>query len=96
MGPRDALVRLYHNATHSLRNMLLRMSTRHESIARVEVGRRIRTAREAQGLSLRRFALMVGISYPYLSNVENGKQAPTVDMLERIARGLGMDIRDLF
>lgn len=64
--------------------------------ATVAVGKRIRELRKAQGMSLRKFALMVGISYPYLSNVETGKQSPTVDVLDRIAQGLDVDIRELF
>lgn len=63
---------------------------------RIEVGKRIRALREREGISLRKFALMVGVSYPYLSRVENGKQAATVDVLDKIARGLGVDIRELF
>ena len=39
---------------------------------------------------------MVGLSYPYLSRVENGKVAATIDVLERIAEGLDIPIRELF
>lgn len=64
--------------------------------ARELLGARIRKLRQAQGISLRKFALMIGMSYPYLSNVENAKQAVTIDGIERIAKGLDIDIRDLF
>lgn len=63
---------------------------------RIAFGKRVRRLREREGISLRKFALMVGVSYPYLSNVENGKQAVTIDVMDRIARGLGVEIRDLF
>ena len=64
--------------------------------ARIALGESIRRERERQGLSLRKFALMIGISYPYLCNVEHGKQAATIDAIDKIARGLGIEIRDLF
>lgn len=67
---------------------------RHE--ARIAFGARIRQMREAQGISLRKFALMIGISYPYLSNIETGRQAATIDVIDRIAQGLGVEIRELF
>ena len=63
---------------------------------RTRLGKRIRELREQQGFSLRKFALMVDLSYPYLSNIETGKQAATVDSLDKIARGLDVEIRDLF
>ena len=63
---------------------------------KVALGRRIRALRTAQGISLRKFALMVGIDYGYLSNIETGKANITVDLLAKIADGLEVDLRDLF
>ncbi|MBQ9005075.1 MAG: helix-turn-helix transcriptional regulator, partial [Atopobiaceae bacterium] len=56
----------------------------------------IRVRRDAEGLSLRAFGAMVGVSYPYLSRVENGEAAASVDVLLRIADGLGVPVGDLF
>lgn len=39
---------------------------------------------------------MTGIDYAYLSNIENGKANATVDVLAKIADGLGVTIKDLF
>ena len=66
------------------------------STTRISLGKRIRKLRKSQGISLRRFSLMVGLSYPYLSRVENGKVAATIDVLERIAEGLDVPIKELF
>ena len=60
------------------------------------VGRNIRTLREAQGLSLRRFALMVDMDYTYLCEIEKGKANATVDILAKIAAGLEVDPADFF
>lgn len=72
------------------------MDEQHSRIVRRELGFKIRELRKGQDISLRDFATMIGLSYPYLSNIENGKQAATVDTLDRIAQGLDVPIRDLF
>lgn len=63
---------------------------------RVRLGAKIRQRRKAAKLSLREFGLMTGIDYAYLSNIENGKANATVDVLAKIADGLGVTIKDLF
>lgn len=60
------------------------------------VGARIREIREAQGLSLRKLALMVGMDHGTLSKVENGKLNPSLNALTRICGGLGIDLFELF
>ena len=36
-----------------------------------------------------------GIKQPVLSEIENDKRNPSLKMLERIAKGLGCNVRDL-
>lgn len=60
------------------------------------LGKNVRNMRESEHISLRRFAKMVDMDYAYLSNIETGKANPTVDVLEKIANGLGCEIQDLF
>lgn len=62
---------------------------------RTELGAAIRKERLRQGFSTRGFAAMVGISPSYLHDVERGSSSPTVDMLEKIAAGLGVKVHDL-
>ncbi|WP_411161141.1 helix-turn-helix domain-containing protein [Eggerthella lenta] len=52
--------------------------------------------RVGQGLSVRKFALMVEMDYSHISAIENGRANATVDSLYKIANGLGVSIRDLF
>lgn len=59
------------------------------------VGRKIRRARQAGGVSVERFAMMVGIDRNYLRDVEYGRANPTVDILVRIADGLGCKVWEL-
>ena len=44
----------------------------------------------------RPLALMVGVSRQYLIDIENGRANPTVDVLERIAAGLDVQVALLF
>lgn len=39
---------------------------------------------------------MIGVSRLYLGNIESGAANPTVDVLERIADGLGTSVSALF
>jgi len=55
------------------------------------VGRMIREARQARGISLRALANQVGIHFSHLSKIENGKDLVGRDTLARIAEELGVD-----
>ena len=56
-----------------------------------DVGKMIREARQARGISLRALAGQVGIHYSHLSKIENGKDPIGRDSLARIAEELGVD-----
>lgn len=57
--------------------------------------RALRSARLAQGLSLRALSARVGMPYSTLSKLENGKMTMTYDKLIRLTLGLGIDLQDL-
>lgn len=44
---------------------------------------------------MRQLATMVGISNPYLSQIENGLRAPSEQVLNLIAESLGVPVEDL-
>ncbi len=56
------------------------------------IGRVIRQLRETAGLSQERLAERAGITYQYLSSVENGKENFTIGVLDALAKALDMDI----
>lgn len=62
---------------------------------KTQLGRKIRAARRAHGISVEKFALMVGIDRNYLRDVEYGRANPTVDILVKIAEGLDMQVWEL-
>lgn len=60
-----------------------------------KIGQRVREMREEQGLGKSEFALMIGISRPYLNRIEKGTANVTVKMLVRVAAGLDVSVLDL-
>jgi transcriptional regulator with XRE-family HTH domain len=65
-------------------------------IARKRVGLNLQRLRRAKGLSQEELSHRADIHQTYLSGVENGKRNASVDVLERIATGLGVDIEEVF
>lgn len=59
------------------------------------IGRRLRAARVAQGLSLEQLARLTGISAPALSLIETAKRDARVTTLARISRALRLPLADL-
>ena len=52
--------------------------------------------RTAKGLKLEAVAAVTGVSKSTLNNIENGKTSPTLANLEKIAKGLGCRIGELY
>ena len=63
---------------------------------RQSLGIRIRELRTAQGLSLRKLGLMVGMDYSYLFAIEHGTANATIDALVKIADGLDVELKEFF
>lgn len=61
-----------------------------------DVGKRIRTLRERQGLSLRALARRSGLSVNAISLIERGNNSPTVSSLHQLANALNVPIIDFF
>ena len=60
------------------------------------LGEIIRRQRELSELSMRQFAQMVGISNPYLSQIERGLREPSEKVVEAIAESLQVSADTLF
>jgi transcriptional regulator with XRE-family HTH domain len=63
--------------------------------AKTAIGRMVRLLRESAGLSQENLAEHAGMTYQYLSAVENGKENFTIGMLESIAAALGLTFPEL-
>ena len=57
-----------------------------------DMGDRLRQARRARGLSLRRLAEVVGVSPSLISQVETGRAKPSVNTLYALANELGVSL----
>lgn len=61
----------------------------------LRIGRAIRSYRESQSLTLEQLASKAGITYQYLSGVENGRENFTIGVLERLASALEVNLHKL-
>lgn len=63
---------------------------------KIALGGRIKALRKRLGWSQEHFAKRVGISTQYASNIERGKENPTLDSVLRLAESLKVTPSDLF
>jgi transcriptional regulator with XRE-family HTH domain len=63
---------------------------------RKEFGNRLRTIRLERKLSQERFAEFVGISVDFLSLIERGRNAPSFETIEHMAKKLRVPVMELF
>lgn len=58
---------------------------------RIGFGRAVARLRKEQGFSQETFALKCKIARTYMTGIESGKHNVSLDLMERIAKGLKMD-----
>ena len=59
------------------------------------LGQYIRELREEKDLSLREFAKRLGLSAPFVSDIELGRRFPSDEVLEKMAEVLAVSIEDI-
>jgi transcriptional regulator with XRE-family HTH domain len=59
------------------------------------LGRRLRERRSELGISQKEFAERLGLQRSYVGALERGERNPTLQSLEKLAAGLGVDPSDL-
>lgn len=59
------------------------------------LGQRIKKERLARGMTQRQLASAAGITVPYVSKIEAGKETPTEDKIGKIAVALRLDADEL-
>ena len=62
----------------------------------VDLGQRLKRMRLDNGWTLEDVSRRTGVARSTLSKIENGQMSPTYDVLQRITRGTGLDIVELF
>ena len=61
-----------------------------------DLGRRLKSVREASGLSQRELMRRTGVSNATISLIESGGPSPTVSMLKKILAGIPMSLTEFF
>ncbi|OWU86736.1 XRE family transcriptional regulator [Oceanicola sp. 22II-s10i] len=67
-----------------------------EQASRARMATRLRNLREAKGLTIQTVAERGGLAISTISKIERNLMAPTYDRFARLARGLGVDLAELF
>lgn len=58
-------------------------------------GQRVRKFRKQKGLTQEKLAERTGIDYSYLNLIENGKRNPSLKVMAKLSRILGVRLEDL-
>ena len=62
----------------------------------LKLGHRIKELRNEIGISQEKFALSIEMDRTYYASVENGKRNISINNIEKIAKGLGVTLEELF
>lgn len=63
---------------------------------REKFGLNVRRSRKAKRMTIEVLAHRSELSYSYVGEIERGLRNPTLDVVEALARGLGIDVATLF
>jgi transcriptional regulator with XRE-family HTH domain len=61
----------------------------------ISLGQRLRELRDKADFSLRELAKRIGVSPPFLSDIELGRRFPSEEILAKLARALNVSLPDL-
>lgn len=61
----------------------------------IRLGRNVRALREAKGWSQEDYADRAGIHRTYVSDIERGRRNPTITVVEKLAKPLGVSTGQL-
>lgn len=61
-----------------------------------KLGKKIKKLRNDIGLTQEELAVKIDSSRLYINHIEQGRKSPSLEILEKIARALKVQIKDLF
>ncbi len=61
-----------------------------------QLGMRIAYLRRKKNISQLELSVRSGVGKNYISDLENGRRNPTIEVLQKIANGLGVSLEKLF
>lgn len=59
------------------------------------IGKRVQKRRSEVGYTQEKLAEMIGISRAYMGFIEQGRNAPSLEVLQKIAKALKIPLKDL-
>ncbi len=62
----------------------------------MEIGERLRSIREAKGMTIYKLSQETGITHNHISDLERGVRKPSVETLRRLVVPLGITLSELF
>ena len=62
----------------------------------VQFGKRVAELRKLQGISQEELAFRCDVHRTYIGSIERGEKSPTLNTIEKFAKGLGVEIIELF
>lgn len=65
------------------------------TIINKKIGARIRKYRKEKGITQEEAAYKSELDYSYFNQIEMGKRNPSIDALQRIAKAVGVSLKDL-
>lgn len=69
---------------------------RKNAILPKQLGKRIQKRRKLVGLTQEELGYKVGISRAYMGYIEQGRNTPSLEIIEKVAKVLKVQIKDLF
>ncbi|MEM8791171.1 MAG: XRE family transcriptional regulator [Pseudomonadota bacterium] len=75
---------------------LARGTATEEAVPPLNLGERVRQLRQDREWTLEEAAKRAGLARSTLSKIENAQMSPTFDAVQKLARGLGIDVPQLF
>lgn len=67
-----------------------------ENNINIRFGKRVVALRKAIGISQEELSFRCGIHRAYMGTIERGEKSATLDTVEKVAKGLGVTLKELF
>lgn len=67
-----------------------------ENNINIRFGKRVQALRKSIGISQEDLSFRCGIHRAYMGTIERGEKSVTLDTVEKVAKGLGVTIKELF
>lgn len=61
-----------------------------------KLGNKIQKLRKEVGLTQEEFAEKLNISRTHIGHIEQGRKSPSIKLMEKIAKSLGVKVKDIF